>query len=131
MTVYYLIFLGGAIALMVTSSHLTMPDGSIIKLDFTTAIASSIANLGNIGPAVALGSINAGPTGNYFAVSEVGKVILIILMFIGRVGVLSFFMLFITRRGEQKYTKSVPESIFDENHPQVPDFSSYSYMCFA
>lgn len=119
MTMYYLLFLGGAILLMVISPNLRMPDGTFLRLDFTTAIASSIANLGNIGPAVALGSINAGPTGNYFAVSDLGKVLLIFLMFVGRVGILSTFMLFITKRGEKAYYDSVPEIEFDAKHPQL------------
>ena len=110
MAIYYMIFLFGAIALMVLSHSPVLPDGTHTRLDFTSAIASSIANLGNIGPAVAIGTVNSGPTGNYYAFSTLGKVLMIFLMFIGRVGVLTFLMLFITHRGEAHMRQSVSES---------------------
>jgi trk system potassium uptake protein TrkH len=119
MTVYYMLFLGGAIALMVSDPVVHLVDGTTRNLDFTTAISSSIANLGNIGPAVALGSLNAGPTGNYFAFTEIGKIILIILMFVGRVGVLSVLSIFITKKGELNFRESVSEFKFNPEEPQL------------
>ncbi len=110
MAVYFLLFLFGAIALMIVSHAVVLPDGTRTELDFTSAIASSIANLGNIGPAVAIGTVNSGPTGNYYAFSTLGKVIMIVMMFIGRIGVLTFMMLFITHRGESHMKDSVAES---------------------
>jgi trk system potassium uptake protein TrkH len=119
MAVYYLLFLGGAIGLMVITPHMVLPDGTVKSLDFVSAVGSSIANLGNIGPAVALGTINAGPTGNYFAFNEAAKVLLICLMFVGRVGILSVLMIFITEKGEEKYKQSVAESTFDKHKPRL------------
>ena len=108
--VYYMIFLFGAIMLMVVSNAPVLPDGSVTKLDFSTAVASSIANLGNIGPAVAIGNVNAGPTGNYYSFSIIGKILMIILMFVGRIGVITFLMLFVTHRGEEHMKDSIAES---------------------
>lgn len=119
MGLYYFIFLLGAISLMVFSATMVLPDGTKKSLDFSTAVGSSIANLGNIGPAVAIGNVNAGPTGNYFAFSEMGKIIMILLMYIGRVGILSFLMLFITARGEEQLKESIAEVEFDQDKPRL------------
>lgn len=119
MGLYYFMFLFGAILLMVFSSKMHLVDGSVKNLDFATAVGSSIANLGNIGPAVSIGSVNAGPTGNYFSFSEMGKIIMIVLMYVGRVGILSFLMLFITARGEEQIRDSVAETEFDQEKPRL------------
>jgi trk system potassium uptake protein TrkH len=100
--VYFLLFFSCGIAIMITSSTVTFTDGSTQNIDFVPAFTASIANLGNIGPAVAIGTVNAGPTGNYYAYSETAKIIMIVLMFVGRIGVLSFLMLFVTSSGQQK-----------------------------
>ncbi len=117
---YYFIFLAGGILLLVFSSSGQNPDGSLAILDFGTAMAASIANLGNIGPAINAGQgLNVGPTGNYFAFTNAGKIILIVLMYIGRVGVLTFLMLGLRTRGEARLVRSVAEIKFDPNNPAL------------
>jgi trk system potassium uptake protein TrkH len=114
---YYLIFLGGAVLIMLTSHHSKLIDGSNTTIDFTSAITASIANLGNIGPAVEIGNINAGPAGNYFAFSEISKIVMCILMMIGRVGVITVLTLFITNNGLSAVTQSIQEQRFDSDEP--------------
>ncbi len=117
---YYLLFLIGGILLLVFSAVGTNADGSRATLDFGTAMAASIANLGNIGPAInATQGLNVGPTGNYFAFTAAGKVILMLLMYIGRVGVLTFLMLGLRTRGETRLVKSVPEVRFNPDLPAL------------
>lgn len=118
--IYYLLFLSGAVLLMIFSSVGTLADGSPAYLDFGTGIAASIANLGNIGPAIAISPhINAGPAGNYFAFTSAGKVVMITLMFIGRVGVLTCLMLLLKSRGEAELEENVAEVHFNELAPQL------------
>lgn len=112
---YFLAFFGGVILIMATSPQVAFPDGSVKNIDFVSALTTSIANLGNIGPAVAIGSVNAGPAGNYFAFSEAAKIVMIFLMFIGRIGILSFLLLFITHKGEEKL--NLNETHFDSDLP--------------
>lgn len=119
-SIYYLIFLIGGISLLIFSHTGTASDGSIINLDFGTSLAASIANLGNIGPAIAIGQgFNPGPTGNYYAFTIAGKIILMILMYIGRVGVLTCIMLALRTRGENRLIRSVPALKFNENAPAL------------
>lgn len=106
---YFVIFFIGIILLMQFSNTMTLPDGSTYSIDFLTAMVASLANLGNIGPAISFTNVNVGPTGNYFAFSIAGKIIMIALMFIGRVGVLTFLMLFISSKAEAQ--KTVESSI--------------------
>lgn len=114
---YLLIFLAGAILIMIVSTKNIFPDGSSKTVDFTSAITASIANLGNIGPAVEIGNINAGPAGNYFAYSEAAKIVMSILMLIGRLGVFTFLMMFITPKGASSLSDQVIEQRFDSDAP--------------
>jgi len=114
---YYMIFLGGAVLIMVASPIGTLIDGTKTTVDFTSAITSSIANLGNIGPMASIGNINAGPAGNYFAFSEVAKIIMSVLMMIGRIGVITVLTLFITNKGIASVKDSVEEQRFDSDEP--------------
>jgi Trk-type K+ transport system membrane component len=119
-SIYYLVFLAGGILLLIFSHTGTTSDGNIINLDFGTSLAASIANLGNIGPAIAIGhGFNPGPTGNYYAFTTTGKIILMALMYIGRVGVLTCIMLALRSRGESRLIRSVPTLKFDENNPAL------------
>jgi trk system potassium uptake protein TrkH len=114
---YLLIFLAGAILIMIVSTKNIFPDGTTKTVDFTSAITASIANLGNIGPAVEIGNINAGPAGNYFAYSEMAKLIMSALMLIGRLGVFTFLMMFITPKGASKLSDQLSEQHFDSDAP--------------
>ncbi len=116
--IYYVIFMLGAILLLVFSEYGTLPNGEVVHLNFGTAVAASIANLGNIGPGIFYGDgFNIGPAGNYYPFSNAGKVILIILMYIGRVGVLAMIMLFLKSQGEQGFSESVSTVKFDKEQP--------------
>jgi trk system potassium uptake protein TrkH len=103
---YFIIFLMGAIILMVISPQGQLASGAKVTLDLGTALAASIANLGNIGPGNFFSNgWNVGPTGNYFAFSVAGKWLLITLMYLGRVGVLTLFFVLMSRRAiHQLYT---------------------------
>jgi trk system potassium uptake protein len=114
--IYFLIFFVGGIALMVASPVITFADGTTRNIDFVSPFTASIANLTGIGPAVAVGSVNSGPTGNYYAYNEMGKIILIILMYVGRIGVLSFLMMFITSRGEKELDNENKLHVSDVDH---------------
>jgi trk system potassium uptake protein TrkH len=114
--IYFLIFFVGGISLMVSSPVITFADGTTRNIDFVSAFTASIANLGDIGPAVAVGSVNSGPTGNYYAYSELAKIVLLILMYIGRIGVLSFLMMFITSKGEKELENQNKLHISDIDH---------------
>jgi trk system potassium uptake protein TrkH len=106
MILYFLIFMFGAIVLMLTSSTIHLVDGTTVATNLETAFTATIANLGGIGPAAFGGVAQAGPVGNYFAFSEISKIVMMGMIFIGRIGVLSILMLFITQRGQQKLYNS-------------------------
>ncbi len=114
---YFIAFMLGAVMIMLTSSNITLLDGTKSAADFTSAVTASIANLGNIGPAVEIGNINAGPTGNYFAYSEASKLVMSGLMLIGRLGIVTIITLFITRRGMDSYDESIEGVHFDSDEP--------------
>jgi trk system potassium uptake protein len=105
MILFYMTFLAGSVLLMMTSYNLVSVTGETSQITLETAFTASLANLGGIGPAAVAGTANAGPVGNYSAFSLAGKVLLGVLMFTGRIGVLSLLMLFITRRGQLRYSK--------------------------
>jgi len=107
----------GLIGIMATSPTITLADNTTKNVDFISAMTASLANLGNIGPAVAVGSVNAGPAGNYYAYSETAKIIMILLMFIGRVGVISLLLVFVSAKGEQRI--SLVEEHFDSDLPTL------------
>ncbi|MFO8102116.1 MAG: TrkH family potassium uptake protein [Dehalococcoidia bacterium] len=56
-----------------------------LEQDFATAVSSVIATIGNIGPGLGL----VGPVENYAAISAPGKVILTLLMLVGRLEILT------------------------------------------
>ncbi|MCK4289196.1 MAG: TrkH family potassium uptake protein, partial [Bacteroidales bacterium] len=62
---------------------------SLIGLDFETAIGSTVATLGNIGPGIG----NVGPGGNYANIPEFGKWFLSFLMLLGRLELFTVLIL--------------------------------------
>lgn len=75
--VYFLVFLFGAIALLVTGS------------DFNTALGASVATLSNVGTGIG----TVGPGGSYVAFPLFTKWILMLLMLLGRVELFSLITL--------------------------------------
>lgn len=63
---------------------------SLTGLDVISAISSVAATLGNVGPGLGL----VGPTSNYSEIKPVGKVILSILMWLGRLEIMAVMVLF-------------------------------------
>ena len=63
---------------------------SFSGLDFMTCISASASSISNVGPG--LGSI-IGPEGNYSALTDYSKIILILTMFLGRLEMLTIFVL--------------------------------------
>ncbi len=100
MYLYFIIFILGAIGIMILSPQVKFVDGTIKNIDLVSSFTASISILGNIGPAVSVGNVNSGPTGNYFAYSESAKILMFFLMYISRIGVISFLMMFVTRNPE-------------------------------
>jgi len=115
--VYYGLFLLGAILIMASSSKIMFTDGTIENLDFVSGLVSSISNLGNIGPSIVNGAVKAGPTGNYAAFSMSSKILMIFLMYLGRVGVLSFLMFFMTNQSEKERHFRGIDIDFDSDAP--------------
>jgi trk system potassium uptake protein TrkH len=76
--IYLFIFFIGGMCLMATG------------LDSASAFSASITSMGGIGPG--LGTV--GPASNFAHLSDVAKIILPILMIIGRLEVLSFLVIF-------------------------------------
>ena len=62
---------------------------TILGEDFITSIGSVAATLGNIGPGIG----DVGPASNYSSISNAGKYLLSLLMFIGRLELLTFLMI--------------------------------------
>ncbi len=112
---YFAAFMIGAMLIMITSKQNILPDGTIKTIDFISALGASIANLGNIGPAVDIGNLNAGPTGNYFPYSVPAKLVMSTLMMIGRIGVLTVLMIFISRRGIEVSQEQIVRQKFDSD----------------
>ena len=117
--VYYLLFLLGGVLILMTSSKVFFTDGSVRQLDFVSGFTAAIANLGNIGPSIVNGEVGDGPTGNYSAFTTSAKFIMYILMFIGRVGVLTFLMIIMTERGQEAIEKTRPSVSFDADEPLI------------
>ncbi len=116
---YIMVFLVGAIAILITSPVGVLPDGTTRSIDLLTGVTASIANLGNIGPTAALGSIDAGPTGNYFAFSVASKIVMSLLMLIGRVGVFTFIIPFVSAIGMREMNALRRSQQFDADEPRV------------
>ena len=64
---------------------------AMMGLDFVSAFTSVIASIGNIGPG--LGSV--GPTDNFAHIPQAGKVLLMLLMLLGRLEVFTVIVLFV------------------------------------
>ncbi|GAB4145258.1 MAG: TrkH family potassium uptake protein [Patescibacteria group bacterium] len=107
MMFFYMLFMCGSILLMLSSSAVKLADGSFQSINLETAFTASLANLAGIGPAAVTGVANAGPVGNYAAFSDLAKMMLIVLMFVGRIGALSVAMLFITPRGQYRIANTL------------------------
>ena len=65
---------------------------SFSGMDFLTCISASASAISNVGPG--LGEI-IGPEGNYSTLNDYSKIILLITMFLGRLEMLTIFILFI------------------------------------
>ncbi len=65
---------------------------SFSGMDFLTCISASASAISNVGPG--LGEI-IGPEGNYSTLSNYSKIVLIITMFLGRLEMMTIFILFI------------------------------------
>ena len=61
-------------------------------MDFLTCISASASAISNVGPG--LGEI-IGPEGNYSTLTDYSKLILLITMFLGRLEMLTIFILFV------------------------------------
>lgn len=76
--IYIIVFAGGSMVM------------SVIGLDFYSAIGTTAACIGNIGPGLG----DAGPMLSYAAIPDTGKWVLAFLMLIGRLEFLTVFILF-------------------------------------
>ena len=62
---------------------------TILGVDFMTAIGSVAATLGNVGPGIG----EVGPASNFSSIPNAGKYFLSLLMFIGRLELLTFLLI--------------------------------------
>ncbi len=62
---------------------------SALGLEQVTALSSVVATLGNVGPGLGL----VGPTANYLCIPELGKVVLIVCMLVGRLELFTVLVL--------------------------------------
>lgn len=92
--IYYSIFIIGAVGIFVCSRVLYLPNGGIVHMSMVDAFAASLTNLGNIGIVIFAGHIHAGSGGAFYAFSNSAKLIMIGEMFIGRLGISTFLILF-------------------------------------
>ncbi|MGA1821145.1 MAG: TrkH family potassium uptake protein [Thermoplasmatota archaeon] len=81
-----LVFIFAYITIFIFSSFLM----SLTGLDFITSISSVSATLGNVGPGMGL----VGPTSNYSEIEPIGKVLLSVLMWLGRLEIMAVMVLF-------------------------------------
>jgi len=63
---------------------------SFLGVDFQTSVGSVITTMGGIGPGI--GSV--GPAGNFSAIPDTGKILLSMLMIMGRLEILTFLIVF-------------------------------------
>lgn len=77
---YILVFLGSSLVL------------SMLGLDFMTSISASATTLGNVGPGL---SALVGPMSNFGSLHVIGKLVLILNMWIGRLEVMTVLVLFV------------------------------------
>lgn len=76
---YLLVFVGSALIL------------SMLGLDVVTSISASATTIGNVGPGLSL----VGPMANFSSIPVIGKITLILNMWIGRLEVLTVLILFV------------------------------------
>ncbi|MFH0904655.1 MAG: TrkH family potassium uptake protein [Methanobacteriota archaeon] len=77
---YLMVFVGSSLVL------------SIIGLDFMSSISASATTLGNVGPGL---SSQVGPMSNFASLHVIGKLVLILNMWIGRLEVMTVLVLFV------------------------------------
>ncbi|GFO98190.1 cation transporter [groundwater metagenome] len=77
---YLLVFVGSSLVL------------SMLGLDFMSSISASATTLGNVGPGL---SAHVGPMSNFASLHVVGKLVLILNMWIGRLEVMTVLVLFV------------------------------------
>tara|TARA_E500000178_G_C17016869_1_gene753459 strand:- start:2472 stop:2912 length:441 start_codon:yes stop_codon:yes gene_type:complete len=65
---------------------------SFSGLDFITCLSASASSISNVGPG--LGDV-VGPLGNYSSLTSYSKIVLIFTMFLGRLEMLTIFVLFL------------------------------------
>ncbi len=75
---YLLLTLGGSLAL------------SAMGIDFTTAVGATATSIGNVGPAIG----NVGPTDNFAWLPPAAKILLSVLMIMGRLEIFTILVLF-------------------------------------
>lgn len=114
---YFFLLIIGTIGILLVSPTAEFVDGTTREVDLLSALLAALANLGNIGPTTSLGNVDSGPIGNYSAYNVGAKLILVILMYIGRIGILTFLMHFISNRGMRNIDESVIEEDFDADEP--------------
>lgn len=114
---YFFLLIIGTIGILLVSPTAEFIDGTTRDVDLLSALLAALANLGNIGPTTSLGNVDSGPIGNYSAYNVGAKLILIVLMYIGRIGILTFLMHFISKRGMRNIDESVIEEDFDADEP--------------
>jgi trk system potassium uptake protein TrkH len=77
---YLMVFVGSSLVL------------SILGLDFMSSISASATTLGNVGPGL---STLVGPMSNFGSLHVIGKIVLILNMWIGRLEVMTVLVLFV------------------------------------
>lgn len=77
---YLMVFVGSSLVL------------SILGLDFMSSISASATTLGNVGPGL---SSQIGPMANFASLHVIGKLVLILNMWIGRLEVMTVLVLFV------------------------------------
>ena len=116
--IYFMFFLIWGILLLEVNPIITLLDGSQIANNFTTAFGASIANLGNIWPIPSIDGVNLGPSWNYSVLNSSAKLILSLLMLLGRVGVLSLLLLFMNYKAQQKLGHKIESVQYDEHNTE-------------
>lgn len=116
--IYFMLFLLWGVVLMEVNPIITLLDGTQIANNFTTSFGASIANLGNIWPTPTIDNINLGPSGNYAPLNSSAKLVLSILMLLGRVGVLSLLMLFMDYKAQQHIGHKIETVDYDEHNKE-------------
>ncbi len=115
--IYYLLFLFGGILILIFNPILVWLDGTQYDNTLWNSLVSSLANLWNIWPAITYQWYNVGPTWNFFAFNNTAKIIMILLMYVGRVGVLSLLALCMNKAWAKQLQTIIETKHYDHNHP--------------